>query len=69
MGVSGHPSLEPASIRRSGQEADYQLKVIVPDMGAFQELLLKRITRIPGVTGVHSSFVLRRVVDRTDVPV
>ena len=36
---------------------------------AFQELLLNRITRIPGVTGVHSSFVLRRVVDRTDIPV
>ena len=53
----------------TGQEADYQLKVIVPDMDAFQERLLNRITRIPGVTGVHSSFVLRRVVDRTDVPV
>ena len=53
----------------TGQEADYQLKVIVPDMDAFQELLLNRITRIPGVTGVHSSFVLRRVVDRTDIPV
>ena len=38
----------------TGQEADYQLKVIVPDMDAFQELLLNRITRIPGVTGVHS---------------
>ena len=38
-------------------------------MDAFQELLLNRITRIPGVTGVHSSFVLRRVVDHTDVPV
>lgn len=59
----------PRPIRRSGQEADYQLKVIVPDMDAFQELLLNRITRIPGVTGVHSSFVLRRVVDRTDIPV
>ena len=41
----------------------------MPDMDAFQELLLNCITRIPGMTGVHSSFVLRRVVDRTDVPV
>ena len=63
-----HPQ-NPRPIRHSGQEADYQLKVIVPDMDAFQELLLNCITRIPGVTGVHSSFVLRRVVDRTDVPV
>ena len=53
----------------TGQDADYQIKVIVRDMDAFQELLLNRITGIRGVTGVHSSFVLRRVVDRTDVPV
>ena len=53
----------------TGQDADYQLKVIVADMDAFQELLLNRINRIQGVTGVHSSFVLRRVVDKTDIPV
>lgn len=53
----------------TGQEADYQLKVIVRDMDAYQELLLHRITRIEGVTGVHTSFVLRRVLDKTSVPV
>ena len=53
----------------TGQEADYQLKVIIRDMDAYQELLLNRITRIEGVTGVHTSFVLRRVVDRTALPV
>ena len=53
----------------TGQEADYQLKVIIRDMDAYQELLLNRITRIEGVTGVHTSFVLRRVLDKTAVPV
>jgi len=53
----------------TGQAADYQLKVVVKDLDAYQELLLKRITGIPGVTGVHSSFVLRRVVDKTAFPV
>ena len=53
----------------TGQDADYQIKVVVKDMDAFQELLLNRITRIQGVTGVHSSFVLRKVVDKTAVPV
>jgi Lrp/AsnC family leucine-responsive transcriptional regulator len=53
----------------TGQDADYQLKVAVKDMDAYQELLLNRITRIKGVTGVHSSFVLRRVVDKTALPV
>lgn len=52
----------------TGQEADYQLKVIVRDMEAYQALLLNKITRIEGVSGVHSSFVLRRVVERTALP-
>jgi len=52
----------------TGQEADYQLKVVVKDMDAYQQLLLDRITRIDGVTGVHSSFVLRKVVERTALP-
>lgn len=51
----------------TGQSADYTLKVIVPDMEAFQEFLLGTITQIPGVTGVHSSFVMRKVVDSTEV--
>ena len=53
----------------TGQEADYQLKVVVRDMEAYQSLLLEKITRIEGVTGVHSSFVLRRVIERTALPV
>ena len=53
----------------TGQSADYQLKVVVRDMDAYQDLLLNRITRIAGVSGVHSSFVLRRVVDKTGLPI
>lgn len=52
----------------TGQDADYQLKVIVRDMDAYQALLLNKITRIQGVSGVHSSFVMRRVVDKTSLP-
>jgi Lrp/AsnC family leucine-responsive transcriptional regulator len=52
----------------TGRDADYQLKVIVRDMTVYHDLLLNRITRIEGVSGVHSSFVLRRVVERTALP-
>jgi Lrp/AsnC family leucine-responsive transcriptional regulator len=52
----------------TGQDADYQLKVIVKDMDAYQELLLNRVTRIKGVTGVRSSFVLRQVINKTALP-
>ncbi|ACX95029.1 Lrp/AsnC family transcriptional regulator [Halothiobacillus neapolitanus] len=53
----------------TGQTADYQLKVIVTDMDAYQILLLNQITRIEGVTGVQTSFVLRRVLDKTSLPI
>ena len=53
----------------TGQDADYQLKVVVRDMDHYQSLLLNRLTRIEGVTGVHSSFVLRRVVSRTKLAI
>src|SRR5665647_2551671 len=41
----------------------------VHDMDHYQSLLLDQLTRIEGVTGVHSSFVLRRVVDKTALAV
>jgi Lrp/AsnC family leucine-responsive transcriptional regulator len=53
----------------TGQDADYQLKVAVRDMDHYQALLLNKLTRIEGVTGVHSSFVLRQVVTKTALPV
>jgi Lrp/AsnC family leucine-responsive transcriptional regulator len=53
----------------AGQDADYQLKVIVRDMDHYQTLLLNQLTRIEGVTGVHSSFVLRRVMEKTALTV
>ncbi|HET8850509.1 MAG: Lrp/AsnC family transcriptional regulator [Pseudomonadota bacterium] len=52
----------------TGQSADYMLKVVVPDMDHYHHFLLNRITRIQGVSGVHSSFVLRRVIDSTALP-
>lgn len=52
----------------TGQSADYVVKVLVQDMNAYQTFLLGTLTRIDGVSGVHSSFVMRKVVDRTALP-
>ena len=52
----------------TGQAADYLIKAVVPDMAYYERFLLGRLTRIPGVTGVQSSFELRRVVHRTELP-
>lgn len=52
----------------TGQAADFQLKILVKDMDDYQHLLLHVINRIEGVTGAHTSFVLRRVFEHRPVP-
>ena len=52
----------------TGMDADYQLKVVVPDMDHYQKFLLGQLTRIEGVTSVRSSFVLNQVLSSTELP-
>ncbi len=52
----------------TGHEADYQLKVVVPDMDRYHDILLGKITKIRGVSGVKSAFVMRKVLDSTALP-
>jgi Lrp/AsnC family leucine-responsive transcriptional regulator len=65
--VAGYPEVQECYLI-TGQEADYQLKIIVPNMEEYQRFLLDKITRIEGVIGVHSSFVLRKAIDSTALP-
>lgn len=53
----------------TGQAADYLLKVIVKDMDAYQQFLLHKLTRIEGVSGVHTSFVMKSPIKSTALPV
>ncbi len=48
--------------------SDYLLRVVAPDLGAYEELLRTKLTRIAGVRGVESAFALKRVVYRTNLP-
>lgn len=52
----------------TGQSADFLLKVVVRDMQHYEQFLLGQLTKLEGVTGVHSSFVLREVVKKTELP-
>ena len=52
----------------TGMDADYQLKVVVPDMDHYQKLLLGTLTRIDGVSSVRSSFVLQQILSSTQLP-
>ena len=66
--ISTMPEILECSIV-TGQAADYLIKAILPDMTYYEEFLLGRLTRIDGVSGVHSSFVLREVIKTAALPV
>ncbi|MFD1383693.1 Lrp/AsnC family transcriptional regulator [Rhodanobacter aciditrophus] len=52
----------------TGQNCDYLLEVVVEDMERYHDFLLGKLTRIPGVSGVQSSFLLRSVKENTSLP-
>lgn len=50
-------------------EADYQLRVLVSSLGAFEDFLRHKLTKVEGVAQVTTSFALRPVVYKTAIPV
>jgi Lrp/AsnC family leucine-responsive transcriptional regulator len=51
----------------TGKE-DYLLKVVVSDLAAYEQFVKQRLTRIPGVSHVETSFMLRQVTARAALP-
>lgn len=52
----------------TGQDSDFLIKVLVRDMRHYEEFLLRRLTKLEGVSGVHSSFVLRQPINKNEMP-
>lgn len=52
----------------AGQSADYMLRVVVPSLKEYQTFLLNKLTQIEGVNNVHSSFVIRNIIEKTALP-
>lgn len=49
-------------------DADYLLRVVVPDIRALERLILERISPIAGVEKIRSSFTLKQVRYKTALP-
>lgn len=49
-------------------DADYHLRVVVPDLAAYERFLMDHLTRVPGVASIRSSFALKQVKYRTALP-
>lgn len=50
-------------------EADYLIKVVVPDMKAYDRFLHDVVFRIPGVASIRTNVVLREVKYETALPI
>lgn len=49
-------------------DADYLLRVIVPDLQALEHFILNFLSRVPGVGNIKSSFALKQVKYQTALP-
>ncbi|QCO18610.1 Lrp/AsnC family transcriptional regulator (plasmid) [Azospirillum brasilense] len=49
-------------------DADYLLRVVVPDLASYERFLKEHLTRISGVANIRSSFALKQVRYRTALP-
>lgn len=49
-------------------DADYLIRVVVPDLPAYERFLMDRLTRVPGIASIKSSFALKQIVHRTALP-
>lgn len=49
-------------------DADYLLRVVVPDLAAFERFLMDHLTRIRGIASIKSSFALRPVKHGSELP-
>ena len=49
-------------------DADYLLRVVVPDVQAFEHFILAFLSKVPGVGNIKSSFALKQVKYQTALP-
>ena len=49
-------------------DADYLVRVVVPDIEALQHFIVKHLAKIPGVSNIRSSFALKQVRYKTALP-
>jgi Lrp/AsnC family leucine-responsive transcriptional regulator len=52
----------------SGPAADFLVEVVVPDLQAYEQLLLKKLLTLPGVADVNSNFSLRTIKSTGPLP-
>lgn len=49
-------------------DADYQLRVVAPDLEAYSRFVTERLMRLPGVASIRSGVVLAEVKAMSPLP-
>ena len=50
-------------------EFDYLLRIVLPDLTAYERFLMDHLTRIQGIASIKSSFSLKQVQYKTALPI
>lgn len=50
-------------------DSDYLLRVMVSDIDDLEDLIVNKISRIPGVSSIRSNLVLKRISHKTVLPI
>jgi Lrp/AsnC family leucine-responsive transcriptional regulator len=50
-------------------DSDYLLRVVASDLAAYERFLMDKLTCVPGVASINSSFALKQVTYKTALPI
>lgn len=64
--VAGRPEVMECYLMTG--DADYLLRVLVPNIHALERFILEHLTKVPGVANIRSSFALKQVLYKTALP-
>lgn len=48
--------------------SDYLLRVVMADLEAYERFLVEKLTKIAGIANIQTSFALKPIVQRTELP-
>jgi len=48
--------------------SDYLLRVVMPDLESYERFLVEKLTKIAGIANIQTSFALKPIVQRTELP-
>ena len=64
--VAGYPEVMECYLMTG--TSDYLLRVVLPDLESYERFLHEKLTKIPGIANIQTSFALKPIVQRTELP-